>query len=284
MGVVKKAVILAGGLGTRLRPLTNITPKPLLPIKGKPIIEHAINNFKKHNIKDIILSVGYKADKIREYFGGGSKLGVKITYCIEDQPLGTGGAIKLAAEGINETFIAINGDNLSDPNWTEMIKFHQEKNAKVTLGLYPVEDVTKFGIARLEGDKLIEFIEKPSKEQAPSNLNNAGLYVIEPEVLKMLPEGKSSIERDCFEKLSPVGVVYAYKHNSQWFPTDDLEKYKKADKEFNPIGPMKEIIIIRKDSSEEPDLYYEVDHAGEKSILYAKEKVLSQTKILKKFA
>jgi mannose-1-phosphate guanylyltransferase len=229
-----KAIILAGGLGTRLRPLTDNTPKPLLPIKGKPIIEHAVNNFKKHGIKDIILSVGYRADRIKEYFGDGSEFGVNISYCIEDEPLGTGGAIKKAAENINKTFIAINGDNLSDANWTEIIQAHKKNNAKITLGLYPVEDVTKFGIARLEGEKILEFIEKPSVEEAPSNLNNAGLYVMEPDVLDILPQGKSSIERDCFEKLSPKGIVYAYKHESQWFPTDDLEKYKKADTEFNP--------------------------------------------------
>ena len=103
------------------------------------------------------------------------------------------------------------------------------------MALYPVEDVTKFGIAKLDGDKLIKFVEKPKKEEAPSNLNNAGGYVIEPDALKILPEGKSSIERDCFEKLAPTGVVYAYKHNGQWFPTDDLEKYKKAEQEFIPV-------------------------------------------------
>ena len=229
-----KAIILAGGLGTRLRPLTDKTPKPLLPIKGTPIIEHAINNFKKHGIKDIILSIGYKAEKIKEYFGDGSRIGVNISYCIEEEPLGTGGAIKKAAEDIDETFIAINGDNLADFNWTEIIHAHKRNNAKLTLGLYPVKDVTQYGIARLDGEKLLEFIEKPSVEQAPSNLNNAGAYVMEPDALDVLPEGKSSIEYDCFEKLSPTGVVYAYEHNNQWFPTDTLEKYNKANQEFNP--------------------------------------------------
>ena len=229
-----KAIILAGGLGTRLRPLTDTTPKPLLPIKNKPIIEHAIDNFKKHGIIEIILSIGYQADKIKEYFGDGSKFGVNISYCVEDNPLGTGGAIKKAAEGINETFIVINGDNLSDVNWAEQIYFHKNNNAKITLGLFPVEDVTQFGIAKLEGNKIIEFIEKPTVEEAPTNLNNAGLYIMEPDILDMLPEGKSSIERDCFEKLSQSGVVYAYKHNGQWYPTDNLEKYQKANEEFNP--------------------------------------------------
>jgi len=227
-----KAIILAGGEGTRLRPLTNETPKPLLPIKNKPIIEHAINNFRKHGIKDIILSIGYKADKIKEYFGDGSKLGVNISYCIESEPLGTGGGIKLASKGINETFAVINGDNLADFDWTEIISAHKKNQAEITLALFPVEDVTQFGIARLDGDRLIEFVEKPARDKAPSNLNNAGGYVFEPEALDILPEGKSSIERDCFEKLAKTGVVYAVRHNGQWFPTDTIEKYNLAEKEF----------------------------------------------------
>jgi mannose-1-phosphate guanylyltransferase len=227
-----KAIILAGGLGTRLRPLTDETPKPLLPIKGKPIIEHAINNFRKYGIKDIILSIGYKSEKIKDYFGNGEKLNVNISYCIEDEPLGTGGAIKKASENIKETFIAINGDNLADFNWNDMIKFHKENNAEITMGLFPVKDVTQFGIARLNKNKIIEFIEKPALEDAPSNLNNAGAYIIEPKALEILPEGKSSIERDCFEKLAIKGIVYAYKHNGQWFPTDDMDRYNIANQEF----------------------------------------------------
>ena len=133
-----KAIILAGGLGERLRPLTDNIPKPLLPIKGKPIIEHAIDNFKKYGIKDIILSVGFKADKIKEYFGNGRKLGVKISYCVEENPLGTGGAIREASKGIKEKFIAINGDNLADFNWDEIIELHNRNNAKInrTISLF----------------------------------------------------------------------------------------------------------------------------------------------------
>jgi mannose-1-phosphate guanylyltransferase len=224
-----KAIILAGGLGTRLRPLTETTPKPLLPIKDKPIIEHAVLNFKKHGITDIVLSIGYKADLIKEYFGDGSKWGVNIDYSIEDSPLGTGGAIKKAASGVEGTFLAINGDNLADFDWTEAIKSHKENNAKITLSLYPVEDVTQFGIAQLDNGRIVKFIEKPKVEEAPSNLNNAGGYVIEPESLNILPEGVSSIERDCFEKLAGQGVVFAHIHRGHWYPTDTLEKYKKAD-------------------------------------------------------
>ncbi|MFH1668525.1 MAG: nucleotidyltransferase family protein [Candidatus Woesearchaeota archaeon] len=231
-----KAIILAGGFGTRLRPLTETTPKPLLPIKGKPIIEHAINNFRRHGILDIALLIGYKAEMMKEYFGDGSSFGVRITYCIEDEPLGTGGAIKraVAENGIDDTFIAINGDNLADFDWTAILQAHRKNNAKVTLTLYPVEDVTQYGIAKLDGDKIIEFIEKPSVDKAPSNLNNAGGYVLEPKVLDMLPQGKCSLERDCFEILAKGGEVYAFRHEGQWFPTDDIEKYTYADEHFIP--------------------------------------------------
>lgn len=229
----KTAIILAGGLGTRLRPLTDTTPKPLLPIQGKPILQIHIENLKKHEIKNIILSVGYKSEKIKEYFGNGEKFGVNIQYCIEDRPLGTGGAVKLASKDLGETFLVLNGDNVPDFNFKKMSEVHEKNQAKVTMALYPVDDVTKFGIAELDREKIIRFIEKPSKEEAPSNLNNAGAYLIEPGVLDILPDGKSSIERDCFEKLNQG--VYAYKHDSQWFPTDDLEKYQTAQRQWKGL-------------------------------------------------
>jgi NDP-sugar pyrophosphorylase family protein len=229
---VTVAIILAGGLGTRLMPLTDTTPKPLLPIKGKPIIEHAIGNFRRHGITDIVLSIGYKADIIKQYFKDGRQFDVKISYCIEHEPLGTGGAIKESSKDIKETFIAINGDNLADFDWTKILKEHRKNQAKITMALYPVEDVTQYGIAKLEGSKIVDFIEKPSPDKAPSDLNNAGGYVIELDVLSILPEGKSSIERDCFEKLAKTGVVYAYIHKGQWFPTDTLEKYNLAKEKF----------------------------------------------------
>jgi len=230
-----KAIILAGGLGTRLQPLTNNIPKPLLLIKNKPIIEQAILNFKLHGIKDIILSIGYKADMIKAYFGDGAKWGVKIDYVVEDTPLGTGGAIKKASENITETFLVINGDNLADFDWKKIIADHKKNNGKITLTLYPVADVTQYGIAKLSENKILEFIEKPTVEQAPSNLNNAGAYVIEPEVLDCLPVGFSMIEKDCFEKLAPQGVVYASIHEGQWYPTDTIEKYKLADENFKSL-------------------------------------------------
>ncbi len=230
-----KAIILAGGLGTRLRPLTDTTPKPLLPIKNKPIIEHTINNLKKHGITDIILSIGYKADQIMEYFGDGSRFGVYISYCIEDDPLGTGGAVKQAAKNIeDEHFILIWGDNLMDLDVTKMKQSHETNNALITMTLTFREDVENFGVVKLDQNKIIGFIEKPERSQAPSNLINAGAFIINKKALAILPEGKSNIERECFEKLAEEGVIFAHEHNGQWYPTDNLEKYQKANEEFNP--------------------------------------------------
>ncbi len=233
--MIKTALILAGGLGNRLRPLTDHLPKPLLLIKNKPILQHVIENLHAHGINSFILSIGYKADQIKDYFKDGSELGVNISYCLEKEPLGTGGAIKKACENLKEPFLAFNGDNLADFNIQELIQAHQNNRTKVTLALFPVDDVTQYGIAKLGGNKIKQFIEKPKKEEAPSNLNNAGAYVIDPSALEILPEGKSSIERDCFEILAPKNEVGAYIHRGQWFPTDTLEKYQFAAKNYKPL-------------------------------------------------
>jgi mannose-1-phosphate guanylyltransferase len=227
-----KAIILAGGLGTRLRPLTDSTPKPLLPIKNKPLLQHAIENLKKHGITEIIQGISYHADKIINHFKDGSHLNVNISYSIEETPLGTGGAVKQAAKKINESFILLWGDNLTNIDFTSMIDSHKKNNAQITMALTPREDVENFGVAKLDGEKINYFIEKPKREESPSNLINAGAFIINPEALKILPEGKSSIEKDCFEKLAEKGVVFSHTHKGYWFPTDTLEKYNQAEEEF----------------------------------------------------
>jgi len=173
-----KAIILAGGLGTRLRPLTDTTPKPLLPVKGKPTMQWAIENLKQHGITDIILAISFFADKVQDYFGDGQELSVNLSYSIEAEPLGTGGAVKQASEKIGDDFILIWGDNLMDINITELITQHKKYNGLVTMALTPREDVENFGVATLDGDKIIGFVEKPKREEAPSNLINAGAFVV----------------------------------------------------------------------------------------------------------
>ena len=229
-----KAIILAGGLGSRLKPLTDDTPKPLLLIKGKPIVERCIDNLAKHDIKEIILSIGYKAEKIKDYFGDGSRFNVKIDYNIEEVPLGTGGAVKdiLKKFGINEDFVLVWGDNLGDFDFTKLKNAHKKNDGIITMALTPREDVENFGVAKLKGLKIAGFVEKPKREEAPSNLINAGAFILHPSALDILPEGKSSIERECFEILSREGKVYSFKHKGYWFPTDTLEKYNFAEEEI----------------------------------------------------
>jgi len=232
----KKAVILAGGLGTRLRPLTNDIPKPLLPIQGKPLIEHIIQNLKSHGIKEIVLSVGYRSEQIKNYFGDGSNFKVKISYCIEEQPLGTGGAIKESTKYLDEPFFLVWGDNLMDIDYKKLYHSYLQHNTLIIMALTHREDVENFGVAELKGDMILNFVEKPKQEEAPSNLINAGAFIIDPKCLKILPEGKSSIEKDCFEKLAPNNEISAYIHLGQWFPTDTLEKYYHANDHFKPIN------------------------------------------------
>ncbi|TAN34023.1 nucleotidyltransferase family protein [Patescibacteria group bacterium] len=230
-----QAIILVGGLGTRLRPLTDNTPKPLLPVRGRPTMQYAIENLLAHGIKDITLAVSYHADKIREYFKDGAALGANLTYSVESEPLGTGGAVKQAAQNLADEFVLIWGDNLMNVDITELVKVHAANPGLITMTLTPREDVEHFGVALLEGDKIIGFVEKPKKEEAPGNLINAGAFVLRKKALDILPDGVSSIERQCFEALAGQGMVYAYHHKEQWFPTDTLEKYRLAERLFMPL-------------------------------------------------
>ena len=281
---ISTALILVGGLGTRLRPLTDTLPKPLLPIKNKPTMQHIIENLARHNVKNIILSIGYKADTIKEYFQTNPIPNINIQYIYEDQPLGTGGAVKAATKELPQTqpFILAWGDNLMDIDWTQMQHLHNNSNTQITMALTAREDVENFGVAKLEKQQhsnnqyspqrkssesedatlwtiqksncnskelvglqyIIQFIEKPPRNQAPSNLINAGAFIIHPSALTILPDGKSSIEKDCFELLAPKQQITAYNHTGQWFPTDTLEKYYHADQHFQPHINLKEKNII----------------------------------------
>ena len=233
--MVNTAVILAGGFGTRLRPLTDTIPKPLLPVKGKPTLLHIIENLRKHSIKNIILSVGYKAELIENYFGDGKRFGINISYSRESEPLGTGGAVQKAAAKIQGPFVLVWGDGLMDVNFLRMEQEFLSAGTPLIMALTPREDVENFGVAKLKGKKIITFVEKPKKEDAPSNLVDIGAYIVNPSCLKMLPDGKSSIETDCFEKLAPQGKIAAFIHRGQWFPTDTPEKYALACEKFMPL-------------------------------------------------
>jgi len=235
--IPKKAVILAGGKGTRLRPLTNRIPKALIDVHGRTITEHLFDLFKKYGIRDIVLSTGYMKKKIKDFFGDGIKFGVNINYVEENKPLGTAGPLRLAKKFLNESFIVSNGDELKKINIARMFRLHKRKDALVTIALTTVDDPTVYGVARLDGSRIIEFVEKPKKKEAPSNLINAGFYIIEPEVIKMIPKGFAMLEKDVFPKLAKQGKVRGFPFSGQWFDTGNLKRYEKAKKEWTDIDP-----------------------------------------------
>ena len=222
-----KAVVLVGGEGTRLRPLTYITVKAMVPVLNKPFIEYIIRHLSYHNISEIILAIGYKPDRITEYFTN-EKLGTKLTYSIEKDPLGTAGAVKNAESHIDDTIFAMNGDIFTDLNFTEMLRFHKNKGAKVTIALTSVEDPSRFGVVETDSNQRVtRFLEKPKREQAVGNMINAGVYVIEAEVLKCIPKGKHSMfEHDIFPSLVANGEpVFGYTTNAYWMDMGTPEKY-----------------------------------------------------------
>ncbi len=230
-------LILAGGMGTRLKPITREIPKPLVPLHGKPIVEHTMDLFKQYGIKQVLLSIGYKGDKIKEYYGNGKRNDLDIIYLEESKPLGTAGPLKLAKQYLTDTFIMCNADELKDIDLEEMYYFHKQSNAIATIALTTVEDPSAYGVAKLQGNKILEFIEKPKKEDAPSNLINSGLYILEPEVLKYLPADKEqiSIEKDVFPILAKEGKLFGFPFSGQWFDTGTLERYEKAITEWKGI-------------------------------------------------
>lgn len=233
----KKALILAGGLGTRLRPLTYEIPKLLIPLQGKPILEHVIDLFKRHCVQDIFLALHYQPEKFQQYFGNGSKFDIAIHYIIEPIPLGTAGALRLTKDFLKDTFYMCNGDELKNIDLERMYTFHKQQKALATIALTEVDDTSQFGVVKLENHKIVQFVEKPPSETASSHLINSGLYVVEPEIINFVSEGRAvSLEREIFPLLAAQEKLFGFPFQGQWFPTDTWERYEKALREWKGIG------------------------------------------------
>jgi len=231
---VKKAVLMVGGEGTRLRPFTYEMPKALLPVKGKPMVMHIIDHLKSHGVTEIIMAIRYKGDQIKGYFGDGSKFGVNIKYIEEKTPLGTAGPLRLGKKYLKESFFLIWGDILSDIDLTDFMHFHKNNEGLATIALTTVPDVTKYGVALLKGSQIVGFVEKPKKEDAPSNLINSGMAILEPEVIdKYIPKnGEAMVEYDVYPKLAREEKLYGYPFQGTWLDTGNYEAYEKAIKEW----------------------------------------------------
>ncbi len=226
-----KAVVMAGGEGTRLRPLTSNQPKPMVPIVGKPCMEHIVELLKRHGFEDVIVTVAFLPQAIRSYFGSGETLGVDIGYSVEESPLGTAGSVKRAAGRLDDTFLVISGDALCDVDLTQLVEAHREKGASVTIGLKSVENPLEFGIVVTDEDGRVErFLEKPSWGQVFSDTINTGIYVLEPEVLKHIPQDRPyDFSKELFPLLLEMGrPIYGHVFDGYWQDIGNLDQYRQA--------------------------------------------------------
>jgi mannose-1-phosphate guanylyltransferase/phosphomannomutase len=226
-----KAVVMAGGEGTRLRPLTSNQPKPMVPIVGKPCMEHILELLREHELNEVIVTVAFLPQAIRGYFGDGETLGMQIGYSVEDSPLGTAGSVRAAAKQLDDTFLVISGDALCDVDLSALIAFHKERAAAVTIGLKSVDNPLEFGIVVTDDEGKIErFLEKPSWGQVFSDTINTGIYVLEPEVLKHVPTDRPyDFSKELFPLLLEMGrPLYGFVMDGYWQDIGDLDQYRQA--------------------------------------------------------
>jgi mannose-1-phosphate guanylyltransferase len=225
-----QALILAGGEGTRLRPLTSTTPKPVVPLVGRPFISYMLEWLRRHGVDDVILSCGFMADGVRSVLGDGEDLGLRLRYLEEPRPLGTGGALKFAEDWLEERFFMLNGDVLTDIDLTAQLAQHERTGARATLALIAVDDPSAYGLVRRNDDLSgREFVEKPAEDQIDTNLITAGAYVLDRSVLDvMAPAGTNiSIEREVFPRLVGDGL-YGYEAAGYWLDIGTPERYMQA--------------------------------------------------------
>ena len=224
-----QAVILVGGEGTRLRPLTSTVPKPVVPLVDRPFISFMLEWLCAHGIDDVIMSCGFLATSVRNVLGDGSAYGVKLRFVEEPDPRGTAGALKFAEPLLDERFLMLNGDVLTDLDLTGQIAQHERTGATATLALVPVDDPTAYGLVHLEDDHAVrDFVEKPSSDRIDTKLISAGAYVLEREILELVPpERNVSIEREVWPRLIGSGL-YGFPSQSYWLDIGTPERYLQA--------------------------------------------------------
>jgi mannose-1-phosphate guanylyltransferase len=223
-----KAVILVGGLGTRLRPLTCNTPKPMIPLVNQPFIEHVLENLRDQGIDEVVLAVQYLAERFRESLGDGSRLGLKVHIVEEPEPRGTAGAVKNVEHMLDGTTFVFNGDVMTDLDLQAMLAYHRERNSKLTIALTPVEDPTAFGLVETEENgRIRRFLEKPSRDEVTTNMINAGTYILEPEVFRYVPPAQHYMfERGLFPvMLQTSDPMYGYPSRAYWTDVGKPQAY-----------------------------------------------------------
>lgn len=232
---MRQAVILVGGQGTRLRPLTDTRPKPMMTLVDRPFVEHQLDHLRRHGVQHVVFSCGYLPEALTAYFGDGSRVGMRLSYVVDPEPLGTGGAIRNAESALDTTrpLLVLNGDVLTDLDLSALAAQHQADGVDGTLALTPVDDPSRYGLVRTFADHRVEaFVEKPSSDELrpgePFNIN-AGTYLFRPEVLQAIPAGvASSIERDIFPVLATAGRLSGFASDAYWRDIGTPESYLQA--------------------------------------------------------
>jgi mannose-1-phosphate guanylyltransferase len=224
-----QALILAGGEGTRLRPLTRTVPKPVVPLVDRPFIRYMIDWVARHGVDDVVMACGFLAAGVRDVLGEGGNGGPRLRYVEEPDARGTAGAIKFAERFLDERFLALNGDVLTDLDLTALMRLHDQRDARATLALYPVDDPSAYGLVRRGDDgEIVEFLEKPGPGQIDTDEINAGAYVLERSILELVPEGREvSIEREVFPRLVGGGL-YGLRLPGYWMDIGTPERYLQA--------------------------------------------------------
>lgn len=227
-----QAVVLVGGEGTRLRPLTLSMPKQMLPIAELPMIERVLGQLARHGVDEAVLSLGYMPDAFMRAYPEGVAAGVHLSYAVEPEPLDTAGAVRFAARhaSVDATFVVVNGDVLTDMDLGALVAFHRDRGAEGTIGLHPVEDPSRFGVVPTdEHGNVVAFVEKPPPGEEPTNLINAGMYVLEPSVLDRIDGTRRvSIEREVFPAMADDGVLFARADAAYWLDTGTPAAYLAA--------------------------------------------------------
>ena len=250
-----RAVVLVGGFGTRLRPLTYTVPKPMLPVAHEPMIARLVERLAGGGVTDVVLALGFRPEPFIDAFPDGRCGDVALTYAVEPEPLDTAGAIRFAAEfaGIDDTFVVANGDILTDLDVGALVDHHRRVGARATLHLIGVPDPSAFGVVDLADDgRIMAFIEKPAPGTEPSNLINAGTYVFEPSVLDLIPAGRRvSVERDTFPQLVESGSLYGMATDDYWIDAGRPELYRAANLDLvngvrraRPVAPIAETAVV----------------------------------------
>lgn len=229
---MRKAIVMAGGQGSRLQPLTLTRPKPMVPVANRPVMAHILEWLRGHGFSEVLVTLHYRADDIRRAFGDGRSHGLKITYRVEEKPLGTAGSVKYAEDWIaNEPFLVASGDALTDLDLGALQRLHRQSGAWLTLGLKRVPDPSQYGVVELdEQGRVVRFQEKPGAGRAFSNLANTGIYCVEPEVLERVPGGHSyDWSRDVFPQLLAEGLpLYGHCLDGYWCDIGSMNAYRRG--------------------------------------------------------